>query len=154
MECPICLSSFTQPVIASDGLTYDLDCLRLWYRPHRTSPMTKSLISQFVYRNSTICKSMNISIPSNEHFDLSKDIKWGDSKTEGIPDKIYEEEPIPSEYIYEEIDSDVQNKSGLYTMIILSFVFYFPSFYSSFGSWGIIFLSLIFALLLFFIYRL
>ena len=43
--CPISLNIMKDPVIASDGFTYDRESIELWLRDHETSPTTNDVLS-------------------------------------------------------------------------------------------------------------
>lgn len=88
LNCPVCLGKLTEPVIASDGITYDLSCIQLWYRYNYTSPFTKNKISNLVYRNKIICNILDIPLPINEVFDMKTDKKWNSDTTETSEDEI------------------------------------------------------------------
>lgn len=88
-ECPICISDFKEPVVASDGNTYDLECLRLWYKGHKVSPMTRKEISNYVFRNMAVCQMLQINAPSNDTFDLAcPDLKWDSPPVRLIPESL------------------------------------------------------------------
>lgn len=139
-KCPICLSEFTEPVIISDGLTYDLGCLRPWYQVHRTSPLTKNLIAKRAYRNGTICQKYNIPFPENESFDLSLDVKWDSPKIEfNVEEETNDfENPIHYEYYgFEANDLSLQFwKTVAPQMAIYLFIFTFPTLVAVMGFWG------------------
>lgn len=50
---PITLEPIKDPVIASDGHTYDYESLCMWMEknPHRQSPITKEVLRPYVYAN-------------------------------------------------------------------------------------------------------
>ena len=43
--CPITRELFTDPVVASDGHTYEQSAISQWLESHRTSPLTRTLLS-------------------------------------------------------------------------------------------------------------
>lgn len=45
LVCPISLQLLTDPVIGSDGQTYDRHAITTWLREHRTSPITTEAMS-------------------------------------------------------------------------------------------------------------
>ena len=45
LSCPISLQLLTDPVIGSDGQTYDRHTITAWLREHRTSPITAEAMS-------------------------------------------------------------------------------------------------------------
>ena len=47
--CPISHQIFLNPVIASDGHTYELKGISLWQSIHKTSPITREIISEIFY---------------------------------------------------------------------------------------------------------
>jgi hypothetical protein len=40
--CPISLEMMTDPVVASDGFTYERECITKWLSEHTTSPTTNA----------------------------------------------------------------------------------------------------------------
>ena len=40
--CPISLDLMTDPVVASDGFTYERECITKWFSEHNTSPTTNA----------------------------------------------------------------------------------------------------------------
>lgn len=136
-ECPICLKNFEEPVIASDGFTYDLECLRMWYLRHQNSPMTKNVISKYVFRNMTLCQLLNISASRNETFDLTLETKWDSPFQRLTPDVIYEQRVIP-EY-FENYDVERPDKFGLFiSKIMFMALILLYIVYPVFGFWGFI----------------
>jgi serine/threonine protein kinase len=51
MECPLTMDIMANPVVASDGRSYDRGALEQWLQEHNTSPITREPISQVVYPN-------------------------------------------------------------------------------------------------------
>jgi len=45
VSCPITGEVFTDPVVAADGHTYERKAIELWFRVHKTSPMTREVIA-------------------------------------------------------------------------------------------------------------
>lgn len=50
-RCPILQGMMRDPVVASDGQTYDRQAIVPWLRQHRTSPMTRDPLQQRLYPN-------------------------------------------------------------------------------------------------------
>lgn len=57
-ECPIAQEPCTDPVIASDGFTYERDAILRWIVQSGTSPMTREPLDSLVVRNEAVCKPM------------------------------------------------------------------------------------------------
>lgn len=60
--CPITMKIFTDPVICSDGFTYEKSAIEIWFKSNNTSPMTglvlenKNLIPNQIVK-SLICEN-------------------------------------------------------------------------------------------------
>lgn len=63
MECIVCHSTLTEPVLMEDGHTYDLKCISHWMKTHGTSPMTRQEMSPVAIGNKIVCQVLNIPIP-------------------------------------------------------------------------------------------
>ncbi len=51
-KCPISLEPMTDPVVASDGCTYERNSITTWLSEHNTSPMTNApLESPLLFQN-------------------------------------------------------------------------------------------------------
>jgi len=138
LECPICLRKFDEPIIASDGFTYDLECLRKWYLKHQNSPMTKNDISKYVFRNMTICQLLNLVIPRNETFDLTMETKWTSPFQRLAPDVIYEQRVIRDDEFEAQIcENPSRIKIFFYSVMIMALIFLYII-YPIFGFWGFI----------------
>ena len=57
--CPITNEPFTDPVIASDGHTYERLAIEEWFKNHNTSPMTRSIINKNLIPNFIIKSELN-----------------------------------------------------------------------------------------------
>jgi len=49
--CPISLQIYYDPVIASDGFTYERDLITAWYDKEKASPITREPITNIFYKN-------------------------------------------------------------------------------------------------------
>lgn len=45
-KCPISMEIMTDPVICSDGITYERESILKWTERHTTSPMTRQQINK------------------------------------------------------------------------------------------------------------
>lgn len=59
---PITLEVFTDPVIASDGHTYEWSALKTWMETNKkkTSPLTMEVLRPWVYVNKAMCEKFGI----------------------------------------------------------------------------------------------
>ena len=71
-ECPICLERFTSPVVASDGFTYDLQCIQPAIDRSFRSPMTgEPLIHTRLTPNFLMCQILDLPLtPLRSHVEV------------------------------------------------------------------------------------
>jgi hypothetical protein len=74
--CSVCYQELTEPVIASDGFTYDLTCIKRVITQGYLSPNTQHPLQPFSLRNVMVCQLLNINLPSREWFDLYEEDEW------------------------------------------------------------------------------
>ena len=134
LTCPLSHQRFVAPVLASDGHTYDLDCIRRWIRQCKSerreivSPLTKEVLSEDLLPNRWVFSllqegdrqdrqatpfspSSNPS-PSSNYFvvDLTsdqEDDKEEDDQEVNIQDESGEDD--------QEVDTDKEDGSDLWT---------------------------------------
>lgn len=57
--CPISLQIMRDPVVASDGFTYEANEIEKWIRKNKTSPLTCEPITTALYSNKFVLKTIN-----------------------------------------------------------------------------------------------
>ncbi len=57
--CPITQSTFTDPVMAQDGHTYERSAIQEWFKNNDTSPLTRLPINKNIITNNTIRSEMS-----------------------------------------------------------------------------------------------
>lgn len=58
--CPITHQRFIDPVVLSDGFTYERKAIVRWLKKHNTSPITRETVSQRLVPNRTLCQLLDI----------------------------------------------------------------------------------------------
>ena len=119
--CPITQQIMRNPVIASDGITYEENAIKEWIRKQQISPITREPIQNSVFPNRLIEKQIEI-LEKNEpdiymeryQYDLKEFLKYCVRKHNPKIDHSYELmlDEIPSDTMF--YDSDDEN-FGIYT---------------------------------------
>lgn len=62
-SCPITLSKMSDPVVTSDGQTYERTAIEDWLKTHDTSPLTGAHVCSYACQASSCCLMVLISNP-------------------------------------------------------------------------------------------